>query len=367
MRIALVVPGGVDRSGTQRVLPCVLWLIEELVREHDVHVFALRHEPEPARWELLGAAVTNIGTRPTTARTARAIVREHAACPFDLIHAIWAQAGVAAGLAGKLTRRPVLVHLTGGDLAAIPDIHYGMLLTRRGRFRLRAAVRGARRVLVPSEPTREAAQALGIDAVRVPLGVSTRAWPPQPPLRRDPSRPARLVHVASLNRVKDQTLLLRAARRLVEEGVPFHLDIVGEDTLAGAMQRIAAELGLTEHTTFHGFLAHDALRPVLCRSHVLIVSSRHETGPIVALEAAMTGVPTVGTAVGYIAEWAPAAAVAVPVGDAGALARAVAALLAGEDRRLAIAAAAQKRAAEEDVSTTARRILSMGAQSTTTL
>ena len=50
-------------------------------------------------------------------------------------------------------------------------------------------------------------------------------------------------------------------------------------------------------------------------AHVSVISSRHEAGPVVALEAAAVGVPTVGTAVGHIAEWAPDAALAVPVGD----------------------------------------------------
>ncbi len=37
----------------------------------------------------------------------------------------------------------------------------------------------------------------------------------------------------------------------------------------------------------------------------MIISSRHEAGPLAVLEAAVKGVPTVGTAVGHIAEWAP--------------------------------------------------------------
>ena len=32
MKVAILTPGGVDRSGTERVIPCLLWLIERLVR-----------------------------------------------------------------------------------------------------------------------------------------------------------------------------------------------------------------------------------------------------------------------------------------------------------------------------------------------
>ena len=75
---------------------------------------------------------------------------------------------------------------------------------------------------------------------------------------------------------------------------------------------------------------------------LLLVTSRHESGPLVVLEAAVAGVPTVGTAVGHLAEWAPRAAAVVPVGDAAALARETAALLADDARRVALAAEAQR-------------------------
>ena len=69
MKIALVLPGGVDRSGTERVIPCLLWLIERLARDDDVHVFALGQEERPGEWPLLGARVHNAGARPRRLRT----------------------------------------------------------------------------------------------------------------------------------------------------------------------------------------------------------------------------------------------------------------------------------------------------------
>jgi hypothetical protein len=63
----------------------------------------------------------------------------------------------------------------------------------------------------------------------------------------------------------------------------------------------------------------------------------------------------VGTAVGHIAEWSPSAAVAVPVGDAAALADETLRLLSDEDRRLSVARDAQRRALTCDADWTARR------------
>jgi glycosyltransferase involved in cell wall biosynthesis len=149
--------------------------------------------------------------------------------------------------------------------------------------------------------------------------------------------------------------LLRALWSLRQSGAGFRMDVVGEDTLKGAIQSLAERLGLSAHVRFHGFLAQSALRSIIEAADIMVMSSRHETGPLAMLEAAVAGVPTVGTAVGHIAEWAPDAAVAVPVGDAFALAGAVSQLLAAEDLRLRIATAAQRRAVAEDADYTARQ------------
>jgi glycosyltransferase involved in cell wall biosynthesis len=66
-------------------------------------------------------------------------------------------------------------------------------------------------------------------------------------------------------------------------------------------------------------------------------------------------VPTVGTAVGHIADFAPDAALAVPVGDDVALADAIARLSDDEGLRLRLARAAQERAVSEDADFTAMR------------
>lgn len=360
MRAALLVPGGVDYSGEYRVIPCLLWLIERLAAIMDLQVFALRQEPRPRRYPLLGAAVHNIGSRPRRLRMASAIIKEHVRKPFDLLHAVWAAPqGVVAGAVGRLLRRPVLLHLTGGDLAEVTEIGYGLLRRRRGRFWLRLAVHGATRVTVPSEAMRRAAVAQGIVAERLPFGVAQDRWPPSAPRPRAPGETARLLHVATLNRVKDQRTLLLAMEQLRRSGIPFQLDIVGDDTLRGEIQELADERDLGDHVIFHGFLPHRQLRPLVEQAHLLVISSRHEADPVVVLEAAVAGVPTVGTAVGHIGDWAPEAAVAVSVGDADALALEVAGLLADEPRRLRIAMAAQVRARREDADWTARRTMEL--------
>jgi len=91
----------------------------------------------------------------------------------------------------------------------------------------------------------------------------------------------------------------------------------------------------------------------------MVISSRHEAGPIAALEAAVSGVAVAGTAVGHLAEWAPHAAAVAPPGDAEALAHAIDGLLRDETRRLAIAGAAQEHSMSEDADFTASRVMGL--------
>jgi glycosyltransferase involved in cell wall biosynthesis len=90
---------------------------------------------------------------------------------------------------------------------------------------------------------------------------------------------------------------------------------------------------------------------------LMIHSSRHESGPIALLEAAVAGVPTVGTGVGHLCEWAPHAAAAVAVGNWSSLADAVGRLLEDEDLRERMAWMAQQRALCEDADYTAHCFL----------
>lgn len=358
MKVAMVVPGGVDRSGTHRVIPCLLWLLERIARQHEVHVFAMRGEGAASSYTLRGATVRPVGgTGRRSLPTLAAVVAEHRRGAFDLLHGFWLTGpGVVAAVAATLVRRPVLLHIPGGDLTALEDIGYGGRLTRGQRLRGTLALSAAAHRTAPSGPVCDQARGLGYLTERLPLGVCARAWPPRKPRERRPGEPFRLVHVGSLNRVKDQTTLLHAAGRLADSDLDFTLDLVGEDTLSGEMQRLAGQLGLGSRVRFHGFLPQADLHPIVSAAHVMLVSSRHEAGPVAAAEAAMVGVPTVGTAVGMLCDWAPEASTVVPVAEPAALATAVMALAADEDRRLRLAGAAQHRAMAEDADWSARRV-----------
>ena len=358
MRIALVVPGGVDRSGSVRVIPALLSLIERLAARHGVHVFALRQEAGPGTWPLLGATVRNLGLPehgfPGTGllqgalRLARGLAD---AGPFDVVHAFWA--GTPAALAALATlrpRTPLVVHVAGGEVAALPEIGYGGFLHVRERAKTRFALSRAVRVTCGSRFLQARLAAEDVTAEVIPLGVDPALFLAGPPTARPPYR---LLHVASLSAVKDQPTLLRALRRVADAGVDVALDVVGEDTLGGAVEREAARLGLETRVTFQGFLPQAQLAPLVRKADLFVQSSRWEAQGVAVLESAACGIPTVGTAVGLVADLAPAAAIAVPVGDEAALAEGILLLLRGEEKRLRIGAAAREFALAHDAGFTA--------------
>jgi glycosyltransferase involved in cell wall biosynthesis len=361
MKIAIITPGGVDRSGITGIVPCLLWFIERLATSgDDVHVFALRQEPRRAQWHLLGACVHNVGGANPLTRGERLLAdlrREHRRSPFDVIHALWAAPqGALAAIAGKLLGISVLLHLPGGDIVRLPEIRYGGRTTLMGRMALRLAASGADHIITPSDYMVQLACKLGICAERLPFGVALDHWPVIPPRPRANGAAARLVHVASLSPVKDQETLLTAMHDLRARGIDFRLDIIGEDTLGGAIAQRTRELELDTRVRLHGFLPQPALKEIMRDADLLVVSSRHEAGPIVALEAAASGIPTVGTNVGLLAEWAPEAARVVDIANGPALSAAIADLLEREEQRLRLASKAQERAVAENADVTTRRI-----------
>lgn len=397
MNITLITPGGVDKSGRERVVPALLWLIERLTQEHKVLVIALHQYPEFTRYRLLGADVVNLGlirgrvtelkllTRLRQLRHAFQLTHHQP----DLIHIIGlGESGLLGAIASRLWRVPALGSIWSGEMVWLPDIQYGGQKNWRTRLPItltrqfvKTITGGSHYVLhqlqggnhpspVPETPMPQAAdndQLRGTfgnevplaPAYWLPLGVDTAQFTP---LNRPFGPPWRFVHVANLNPVKDQSMLLRAMCRLMDAGLDFHLDVVGFDTLRGRVQIEARILNLTDRVHFYGYKPVKQLIPFYQRAHLFLQSSLHESQGVALLEAAATGVPTVGTAVGLVPELAPTAAVAVPPGDDMALATAILAVVQNKNWWSELGAAAAAFAHTYNADWTAQQFQQLYAQ-----
>ena len=155
MRIGLVVTGGVDRSGTERVIPSLLYLIERLARRHDVHVFALHHSFEPCTYEFQGAIVHDLGRVRAPrglGRFARARRLKNAVADvggFDVLHAFQAlPAGHAATVVARRINVPCIVTFNSGEWVTMPEIGYGLQRRWRDRQTVQRVAAGASLVTV---------------------------------------------------------------------------------------------------------------------------------------------------------------------------------------------------------------------------
>ena len=360
MRIGLVVAGGVDRSGRERVTPTLLWLIERMARHHQLQVFVLHYYPESCSYPLLGATVRDLGRvhGPRGLRRGRQRRRLSAAVeangPFDVLHAYQGMPAIVAAPVARRMGVPLVVTLDSGEVTSIDDIGYGLQRRWFDRRSLAMSVRSAARVTVATAfMARMVRERLGdLPLAVIPIGVDASVFPIA---TRGGNRPWRLLRVASINEVKDYPTLLRALSLLIARGLDVHLDIVGEDTVDGSAQALVQALGLESRVTFHGFRCTDDLAVFYARADLHVVSSRHEAAGVTILEAAATGVATVGTAVGYVADWDPQRAVAVPVQNPPALADAIASLLGDPARRERLAAAAREWTIAHDADWTAKQ------------
>lgn len=367
MRVALVVPGGVDRSGSERVIPALLWLIERLAHRHEVVVFALEQEPGPSEWELLGARVVNLGRsraplpglRAAAETLAlRAALSRHG--PFGVVHAFWAAPCGALAAAATPRGVPFVLSLAGGELVGLPGIDYGAQHRPRERMKVAFALRRARAVTAASAPMVAAARQHGVAARLIPLGVPLNLF--HPPYSEPPGDPLRVAFVGGLSPVKDPLTALGAVAEARSKAPPFELSVAGEGPLLEVCRTEAARLGLAGSVRFHGLLRTQGVRDLLGRSHLLLVSSLHEAGPVALVEAAASGVPAVGTAVGHLVEGSPDRSLAVPAGDAAGLGEAIAALLRDPEKRLRMGKAARAWAEANDADATAAAFESLYAE-----
>jgi glycogen(starch) synthase len=185
-------------------------------------------------------------------------------------------------------------------------------------------------------------------AARVSIVPNGVAAPPREPVPV-PDGPASFLAVGRLTEQKGFERAIEAVGRLAATRPDLHLTVAGDGPRRAQLEALPAALGITDRVTFLGAVPHDELPALLARSVALVMPSRYEGLPLVALEAAWSARPVVGTT-------APGLDRAVTDGetgllvdgdDPGALAAAIGRLAA--DRALArrLGAGARRRAERE--------------------
>ncbi len=145
-----------------------------------------------------------------------------------------------------------------------------------------------------------------------------------------------VVAVGKLIHRKGFSVLLEAFAQLLAHR-PARLIVLGEGRLRPSLQSLAGELGIAEHVDFPGFKENPYA--FLAKADLFVLSSRNEALPTVLIEAMACGCPVVSTDCPFgpreILEDGRLGPL-VPVGDAEALADAMAATLENPPGREAL-------------------------------
>lgn len=163
---------------------------------------------------------------------------------------------------------------------------------------------GAGAVVVPGPAARAAVLADGVAPGRVVETVNAvdhAVFADRPrALRagRDPGGEHRFVYVGQLIPRKNVAALLEALASL--DGSP-RLDVVGDGAEAGRLRALAADLGVADRVTFHGFLDEQGVAAVLAETHTLVLPSVEEVYGFTVVEGRTAGLQAVVSEVAGVA------------------------------------------------------------------
>lgn len=120
--------------------------------------------------------------------------------------------------------------------------------------------------------------------------------------RPEPDSCLRILHVARLDPLKSQDILLKACAGLRDRGIKFECRIVGDGPLRGSLEGMIDELQLKDHVMLLGEKYADETAALYDWSHVFVLSSNTEGTPMVIIESLAKARPVVATDVAGIPE-----------------------------------------------------------------
>lgn len=114
---------------------------------------------------------------------------------------------------------------------------------------------------------------------------------PEPVDRSRRTGPVRLLFVGRLIRTKGARDAIQALGLIRD--LPVVLDIVGDGFDRSACEALAAELGVTDRVTFHGWIDHHHIGDFYRQADIFVFPSYREPGGNVAFEAMSWGLPLI--------------------------------------------------------------------------
>ena len=175
----------------------------------------------------------------------------------------------------------------------------GKLLGRLGWFlesRVSPRVHRRNRYVTVSSPSRDELVDLGVSADRITVIHNGIDPIPDKAVEASTERSAQ-VRLCVLSRLvphKQVEHALAVVAELRRSASEVHLDVIGDGWWHDELSAAAADLGVSEHVTFHGHVSESDKHQILSHADIHLMPSRKEGWGLAVVEAAQHRVPTVG-------------------------------------------------------------------------
>jgi glycogen(starch) synthase len=234
---------------------------------------------------------------------------------------------------------PLLVHLQGeilrGSVGGADSIMEKMLRAADWTTGVSGAVLRAAHALVPEIVERSSVLYSGAEPAPLVAGHSPHEQP-------------RLLCLGRLVPDKGFDLALRAFATLADHFPTVRLVIAGDGPQRDELEGLAVALRIRERVDFLGWVPSERVHVVLDAASLVLMPSRREGLPLVAIQAAQMARPVIAARIGGLPEIVAhgETGLVVPPGDSAALAQAVRGLLEHPAEAARMGRAATRRSAE---------------------
>jgi glycosyltransferase involved in cell wall biosynthesis len=273
----------------------------------------------------------------------------------QILHTHTAKAGaigrLAAVLAGK-ARPPVVVHTFHGHVLRG---YFGPLRTAFFKTLERILARVADVLIAVSPEVRDDLVALKVapkakfEVIRLGIELDERVAAAEEARRSTrrimgvPDERFLVGWIGRMTGVKRGPDVLRAFKKLRDQGVDAMLCMVGDGPERDELEELAGELGLMHDTLFAGY--QEDVGPFFAAFDAFVLPSANEGTPVTAIESLASGCPVVATRVGGVPDVVEDGVdgILVNVGDLDALAGALSRLAADPELRRQMGEAGRQR------------------------
>ncbi len=217
----------------------------------------------------------------------------------DVLHANWSINGVIAGVAGLLTRTPVITTLRGSDVNLM-EKSWLMRQLVSICFRLSSSIvtvsPSLQSVLCSRFPLQAPKVQVIANGIDPAFGAAKKGADALP----DVAAPVRLLSVGNLTTGKRVQLILKAVAALGDEN--WSLDIVGDGPEQENLEAFCQREGIASMVSFHGSVAPEDMPLFMGRADVFVFASVAEGRPNVVLEAMASCLPVIAAAIPAVEE-----------------------------------------------------------------